>query len=290
VKTHYTCQAHVRGTSEPGCHKIISADAHDSKTLKKAGWAHNGNYRRDHWKCPVCKSKEKQAMRWEELFDWGELRFERKLTAEDFSVESLPYEEIPEPFERMVKDFRRLHRNARASALRAFYGLRRTVTLKGCSRVHVPEGTTVVHAWCDCCEGWTTFNTQNDLDRCDGCDSVISKGELEDDEKTTLAYKQFVRGYSDANAGHSPSLLRGPYTDGYASAKSGYTVEQGRVWAKGIREQEKDSLRMKYLVAYKRIEELEVEREKMLTRARAMLMWVPKDDANRKWFEEQDSE
>ena len=29
------------------------------------------------------------------------------------------------------------------------------------------------------------------------------------------------------------------------------------------------------------------EREQMLTRVRAMLMWVPKDDANRKWFEEQ---
>lgn len=34
------------------------------------------------------------------------------------------------------------------------------------------------------------------------------------------------------------------------------------------------------------IDALEDLREQMTTRAYAMLMWVPKDDANRKWFEE----
>lgn len=34
------------------------------------------------------------------------------------------------------------------------------------------------------------------------------------------------------------------------------------------------------------IEDLEDLREQMTTRAYAMLMWAPKDDANRKWFEE----
>lgn len=35
-----------------------------------------------------------------------------------------------------------------------------------------------------------------------------------------LASKQFVRGYADAQAGHSPSLLRGPYMQGYSRGKS----------------------------------------------------------------------
>lgn len=55
-KSRYTCQAFVRGTSKPGCHQTIKAEAYDRRTLEKAGWRHNGNHRRDHWKCPACKS------------------------------------------------------------------------------------------------------------------------------------------------------------------------------------------------------------------------------------------
>jgi len=35
-----------------------------------------------------------------------------------------------------------------------------------------------------------------------------------------LANKQYRRGFSDAQAGHSPSRLRGPYIDGYAHGRS----------------------------------------------------------------------
>jgi predicted HAD superfamily Cof-like phosphohydrolase len=38
---------------------------------------------------------------------------------------------------------------------------------------------------------------------------------------TSLAQKQYDRGFSDAGAGHSPSLLRGSYMTGYSDAKSG---------------------------------------------------------------------
>jgi hypothetical protein len=54
-KDFYTCQAFVRGKAKPGCHRQIKAEAYDYKTLKAAGWQHNGNHRRDHWKCPACK-------------------------------------------------------------------------------------------------------------------------------------------------------------------------------------------------------------------------------------------
>jgi hypothetical protein len=54
-KRHYTCQASVRGTASAGCHKRIEACAYDYKTLKKAGWAHDGNFNADRWKCPACK-------------------------------------------------------------------------------------------------------------------------------------------------------------------------------------------------------------------------------------------
>ena len=58
MKDYYTCSAFVRGTSKPGCHQRIKAEVGSHKTLRAAGWAHNGNHRRDHWKCPVCKPQK----------------------------------------------------------------------------------------------------------------------------------------------------------------------------------------------------------------------------------------
>lgn len=43
------------------------------------------------------------------------------------------------------------------------------------------------------------------------------------------------------------------------------------------------------ILSRKSVLELLDEREQILTRVRAMLMWVPKDNANRKWFEELDT-
>lgn len=208
-------------------------------------------------------------MRWEELFDWGELRFERKLKAEDFSCESLPREEIPEPYQDQVTAFRRLRHDSRKSAIRSFYSLRREVTLHGCSKFleNLVGSTKVMHAWCDDCESWGTFSTTSDtLDHCDGCDNTIpSRGVV----------LQRERGFSDARAGHSPSLLGGPYMDGYAQGKSGYEFDPNyRV--------PPDPL----VVARARIKELEDDRNQILARVRALMMWVPKEDANRKWFEE----
>lgn len=37
----------------------------------------------------------------------------------------------------------------------------------------------------------------------------------------TLEKKQYQRGFSDARAGHSPSLLKGPYMEGYIAGRSG---------------------------------------------------------------------
>lgn len=37
----------------------------------------------------------------------------------------------------------------------------------------------------------------------------------------SLAQMQYKRGYSDAAAGHSPSLLRGPYMKGFSDQRSG---------------------------------------------------------------------
>ena len=39
--------------------------------------------------------------------------------------------------------------------------------------------------------------------------------------RESLADKQYARGYSDGNYGHSPSHLRGPYMDGYCAGRSG---------------------------------------------------------------------
>ena len=55
-KRHYTCQAFTRGAHSPQCHRRFRADAGEHKALKRAGWVHNGNHRRDHWKCPACSA------------------------------------------------------------------------------------------------------------------------------------------------------------------------------------------------------------------------------------------
>lgn len=62
MKDHYTCTASVRGNAKKGCHKTIKASYRDVKTLKKAGWQHDGNFKRDRWKCPVCKPKKESKL------------------------------------------------------------------------------------------------------------------------------------------------------------------------------------------------------------------------------------
>jgi hypothetical protein len=37
---------------------------------------------------------------------------------------------------------------------------------------------------------------------------------------SSIAIKQYNRGFSDARAGHSPSSLKGPYSEGYIRGKS----------------------------------------------------------------------
>jgi hypothetical protein len=56
--------------------------------------------------------------------------------------------------------------------------------------------------------------------RCLACYAYRVACEREDAEKKDLAAKQFERGYSDGRANHSPSLLRGPYMDGYIKGRS----------------------------------------------------------------------
>lgn len=43
---------------------------------------------------------------------------------------------------------------------------------------------------------------------------------VDEPDKRTLAEMQYDRGYSDAQAGHSPSHLYGPYIEGYVAGKS----------------------------------------------------------------------
>lgn len=62
MKDHYLCTAFARGKAEKGCHKAIMAACRDVKTLQKAGWEHDGNCKRDRWKCPVCKPKKERRL------------------------------------------------------------------------------------------------------------------------------------------------------------------------------------------------------------------------------------
>jgi hypothetical protein len=81
-------------------------------------------------------------------------------------------------------------------------------------------------------------------------------GQLAKKGEDTLANKQRKRGYSDAGAGHSPSLLRGPYIEGYVAGKSGIPIEQGAaVWKEACAEN------ATMISLRKRISELEGEVE-----------------------------
>jgi hypothetical protein len=182
-------------------------------------------------------------------------------------------------------------------------------------------------------------------------------------DDTNISFKM---GYQDAHAGHGPSLLGGPYMEGYKKGRheQGKTVgirvgphpedvvkklraeiedlrggkydadeAQKNAWTR-VREleseleairvaageppieklldcvkwlnQEREDLKVRAVEAelesernrlgdecdrlviewFDKVKTLEEEREQILTRVRALLMWVPKDNANRKWFEE----
>lgn len=95
-----------------------------------------------------------------------------------------------------------------------------------------------------------------------------------------LAKKQRERGYSDGKVGHSPSLLRGPYMEGYVAGRQGMPIEHGiAIWREACAsETAMNSLRMKYAGARKRIEKLEDENKRLRALEEALRMLIEDED------------
>lgn len=143
--------------------------------------------------------------RWEDLFEWRELVLrglgvDRRLTVEDLTCEGLSRKDLPDWVDEEITQFRHLRTDKRESAIRTYYNTRKVVALRGCSRVHVPPGTMVTHAWCDPCEQWTTFAGPDD--RCDACDSVLKhKPMTVEAQEKIRAFARFIYKGMDGDCG-----------------------------------------------------------------------------------------
>lgn len=74
-------------------------------------------------------------------------------------------------------------------------------------------------------------------------------------QEERLSIMQYKRGFSDGKVGHSPSLLRGSYMEGYIAGASGGGHSASAQWARGVKQAQEEWAEKKRLKD--RIKELE---------------------------------